>query len=227
MAGTLILDELLTIARERGAVVRLVGDYRQLTAVEAGGALRLIFHDAGGIELSEVRRFANRDEANAVLQVRVGDPAALDFYTANNRLVGGVRAAVLDRLYADWKSDVAAGRTAIMISDSTDTARELSARAQTERRAAGLAETGGTPLHDGTVAGLATGLSPAKPPTAPGIGRSGLRQNGDLWKVEKRYRDGRLRVRHVHHRGRVTLPAWYVAEWVELGYAATIHRSRA
>lgn len=154
MAGTLILDELLTIAQERGAVVRLIGDYRQLTAVEAGGALRLIFHDAGGIELSEVRRFADPNEANAVLQVRVGDPNAVDFYSSHNRLVGGVRAAVLDRLYTDWKADVAAGRTAIMISDSTDIARELSARAQTERRAAGLAETGGTHLHDGTVAGI-------------------------------------------------------------------------
>jgi conjugative relaxase-like TrwC/TraI family protein len=227
MAGTLILDQLLQIATERGAVVRLVGDYRQLTAVEAGGALRLIFHDVGGVELSEVRRFANPDEAKALLQVRVGDPSAIDFYTDNNRLVGGVRAAVLDRLYLDWKSDVAAGRTAIMVSDSADVARELSARAQTERRAAGLAELGGTPLHDGTVAGIGDRIVTRKNRRQlPVLSARDYVKNGDLWEVEKRHTDGRLGVRHVRHGGRITLPAWYVAEWVELGYAATIHRSQ-
>ena len=41
-----------------------------------------------------------------------------------------------------------------MISDSNDVARELSARAQTERRAAGLVEHDGVRLHDGTIAGV-------------------------------------------------------------------------
>jgi conjugative relaxase-like TrwC/TraI family protein len=227
MAGTLNLDELLTIATERGAVVRLVGDYRQLTAVEAGGVLRLIHHDTGGVELSEVRRFDNPHEATAVLQFRVGNPDAIRFYADNRRLVGGVRAAVLDHLYRDWKSDVAAGRTAIMISDSTDIARELSARAQTERRAAGLAETDGIPLHDGTIAGIGDRIVTRKNRRKLAVlGGRDYVKNGDLWEVEKRHADGRLGVRHVHHRGRITLPAWYVAEWVELGYAATIHRSQ-
>jgi ATP-dependent exoDNAse (exonuclease V) alpha subunit len=42
MAGTLILGQLVTIASSRGAVVRLLGDDRQLPAVEGGGALRLV-----------------------------------------------------------------------------------------------------------------------------------------------------------------------------------------
>ncbi len=152
MAGTHLLDEVRALAAERGAVVRLVGDYRQLAAVEAGGALRLIHHDTGGVELSELHRFARRDEAEAILRFRVGDDRAVDFYADNERLVGGVGPAVLDRLYADWKADIAAGRTAIMIADTGEVARELSARAQTERRAAGLVE------HDGV--GCTTAASP-------------------------------------------------------------------
>jgi conjugative relaxase-like TrwC/TraI family protein len=227
MAGTLNLDQLLEIATERGAVVRLVGDYRQLTAVEAGGALRLIHHDVGGVELSEVRRFADPAEAAAVLQFRIGNPDAVRFYADNRRLIGGVRAAVLDQLYRDWKSDVAAGRTAIMISDSTETARELSARAQTERRAAGLAETGGVALHDGTIAGIGDRIVTRKNRRQlPVLGGRDYVKNGDLWEVENRHADSQLTVRHVHHHGRITLPVWYVAEWVELGYAATIHRSQ-
>jgi hypothetical protein len=51
-------------------------------------------------------------------------------------------------------------------------------------------------------------------------------QNGDLWEVLERHPDGALTVRHTGHGGRITLPAGYVAEHVELGYTATIHRSQ-
>lgn len=227
MADTRSLDGVRAIAAEHGAVVRLVGDHRQLSAVEAGGALRLIFHDGGGVELTDVRRFADPAEAVAVLQFRVGDPRSLNFYTSHGRLFGGVRAVALDRLYTHWKADVAAGRTSIMISDSTDVARELSARAQAERRAAGGAELGGVDLHDGTHAGVGDRIVTRKNRRQLAVlGGRDYVKNGDLWEVEKRHRDGRLTVRHVQHRGRRTLPAWYVAEWVELGYAATVHRSQ-
>lgn len=227
MAGTLTLDQVRAVAAERGAVVRLLGDYRQLTAVEAGGALRLIHHDAGGVELSEVRRFTRPDEAQAVLRFRVGDERAVDFYVDNDRLIGGVGPAVLDRLYRDWKSDIDAGRTAIMISDSTHIARELSARAQTERRTAGLVETDGVRLHDGTIAGvgdrIVTRLNRRRHTL---FGGTDFVKNGDLWEIRQRDDDGRLLVRHVRHGGEVLLPAAYVARFVELGYAATIHRSQ-
>jgi ATP-dependent exoDNAse (exonuclease V) alpha subunit len=46
MAGTLNLDRLVQIAAERGASVRLLGDHRQLGAVESGGALRLLVNES-------------------------------------------------------------------------------------------------------------------------------------------------------------------------------------
>ncbi|MGH3757219.1 MobF family relaxase [Actinophytocola sp.] len=227
MADTRSLDGVRALAAEHGAVVRLVGDHRQLSAVEAGGALRLIYHDSGGVELTDVRRFADPAEAAAVLQFRVGDPQSLDFYASHGRLFGGVRAVALDQLYADWKADVAAGRTSVMMSDSADVARELSARAQAERRATGAAELGGVELHDGTHAGVGDRIVTRKNRRQLVVrGGRDYVKNGDLWEVEKRHTDGRLTVRHIEHRGRRTLPAWYVREWVELGYAATIHRSQ-
>jgi conjugative relaxase-like TrwC/TraI family protein len=227
MADTRSLDGVRAIAAEYGAVVRLVGDHRQLSAVEAGGALRLIYHDTGGVQLIDVRRFADPAEAEAVLRFRVGDPQAIDFYANHGRLFGGVRAVALDKLYADWTTDVAAGRTSIMMSDSTDVARELSARAQAERRVAGTAELGGVELHDGSHAGVGDRIVTRKNRRRLAVlGGKDYVKNGDLWEIEKRHSDGRLRVRHVQHRGRITLPAWYVNEWVELGYAATVHRSQ-
>lgn len=78
LAGTLALDELRGQAARAGAKLLLVGDYAQLPAVEAGGALRLLAHDAGAAELHTVWRFANRWEAAASLRLRDGDPSALD-----------------------------------------------------------------------------------------------------------------------------------------------------
>jgi conjugative relaxase-like TrwC/TraI family protein len=227
MAGTATLDRVQQLALERSAVVRLVGDYRQLTAVEAGGALRLLHRDAGGVELTEVHRFRSPDEAKAVLRFRVGDERALDFYVAHQRLRGGPRAVVLDRMFADWRADIERGKTAIMISDSADIVRELSARAQTERRAAGLAEHHGVDLHDGSVAGVGDLVVTRKNRRKLEVlGGRDYVKNGDLWEITARSTDGALRVRHIRHHGEVTLPAWYVRSRVELGYAATIHRSQ-
>ncbi|HWE88796.1 MAG TPA: MobF family relaxase, partial [Pseudonocardiaceae bacterium] len=228
MAGTRMVDEIRQLAEERDAVLRVVGDHRQLAAVEAGGWFRLLHVlDMPGVELTEVHRFAREDEATAVLAFRVGDESAIGFYADNNRLAGGTRAAVLDRLYADWQADLTAGRTSIMISDSNEVARELSARAQTDRRAAGLVAMTGVELHDGTVAGVGdrvvTRLNRRR--LSVNGGRDYVK-NGDLWQIAKQYRDGRLKVRHAAHGGTITLPAWYVAEYTELGYAATIHRAQ-
>jgi hypothetical protein len=109
MAGTRLLDRVRAIAAERSAVVRLVGDYRQLAAVEAGGALRLIHSEVGGTELTQVHRFRDPAGAAAVLVLRVGDPASVDFYADRERLHGGPRAAVLDELYGAWRADTDAG----------------------------------------------------------------------------------------------------------------------
>ncbi len=47
MAGTPNLDRILALAQRAGARVRLLGDDRQLAAVESGGALRLLVGEAG------------------------------------------------------------------------------------------------------------------------------------------------------------------------------------
>ncbi|MFJ8815259.1 MobF family relaxase [Amycolatopsis thermoflava] len=227
MAGTRTLDTVRRIAEERGAVMRLVGDHRQLTAVEAGGTLRLLFHDAGGVELDEVRRFADPEEARAVLRFRVGDPGAIGFYEKHDRLIGGVRAAVLDQLYRDWQADVASGATSIMMSDSRDVARELSARAQADGRARGEVAETGVRLVDDTVAGVGDRVvTRANRRRFTVSGGRDFVKNGDLWTVRAVHDDHSLTVRHVRHGGQVTLPADYVAECVELGYAATVHRSQ-
>jgi len=48
-------------------------------------------------------------------------------------------------------------------------------------------------------------------------------KNGDRWRVTDVLRNGSIQVQSLHSRYSVSLPAAYVRDWVELGYATTIH----
>lgn len=96
MAGTRNLDWLTHYARERGAVVRMLGDPAQLTSVEAGGMLRLVAHDAGAVELTDLHRFTDPDEATATIGIREGQPDALDPYLSHDRVHYGSTDAMLE-----------------------------------------------------------------------------------------------------------------------------------
>jgi hypothetical protein len=115
MAGTFNLDRLVRIAASRGAVVRLLGDYRQLGAVESGGALREIAATAGAVELTRLHRFIDPAEAEATLAIRVGDNTGLDFYQRADRLRGGSRTAMT----AGCPGDSFQARTEALLSGSS------------------------------------------------------------------------------------------------------------
>ncbi|WP_297371721.1 AAA family ATPase [Cryobacterium sp.] len=63
MAGTVNLAKVTRIAERHGAHVRLIGDDRQLAAVESGGALRLLEREVGSVQLEQIHRFASQNTA--------------------------------------------------------------------------------------------------------------------------------------------------------------------
>ncbi|MFJ2301030.1 MobF family relaxase [Oerskovia paurometabola] len=227
MASTPDLDRLLTLAREHGAAVRLLGDPAQLQAVGAGGVLRLLDAHVGAAHLEDVHRFSNPAEATASLALREGDARALGFYIDNARTLGGTRDAMLEEIYGAWWNDAAQGKAAVMIAATNADVVALSTRARLDKIAAGEVETDGTPLHDDTLAGIGdtvvTRLNDRRLKTERG---TDFVKNGDLWTVVERHDNGALRLRHVQHQGFVTVPTEYVAENIELGYATTIHRAQ-
>jgi len=227
MAGTFPLDQVVQIAAARGASVRLLGDDRQLAAVESGGALRLVASQPGTPQLSVLHRFADPAEAAATLQVRAGDGAAVDWYCERGRVRSGSREAMSAAAYAGWKADMLAGKMTLMAAFTSADVAGLAARARADRVAAGQVEAAGVRLHDGNLAGYRDWIITRHNDRRLSVlGGTNWVKNGDAWHVERRHPDGALTVRHARHGGRVTLPRSYVASHVELLYATTAHRAQ-
>ncbi|MFF2205185.1 MobF family relaxase [Streptomyces sp. NPDC058145] len=230
MAGTLLLDEILADAAAAGAVVRLLGDPHQLAAVEAGGALRLISRAGGTVELDQLHRFRVPDEAEASLVLRDGDDprTAFTWHRDKGRIVAGTYEAMCDQVFTAWAKDLGKGLTSLMTAGDTATVTVLNRRAQAWHIEAGAVDTSqaaalraGQHAHVGDV--IVTRLNRRRMMVRGG---RDFVKNGDTWTITKILAGGDAIVRHTQHRGRIRLPADYLARQCELGYASTIHRAQ-
>lgn len=154
MASTPLLADVLALAQQHGATIRLLGDPEQLAAVESGGALRLIEQLVGASYLDQVHRFIDADEAAASLLLRDGASASLDFYITADRTRGGIRQSMLEEIYVAWAADRAGNRHSIMVAGTNDEVVALNARARLDLVGQGVVGKSGALLHDGKRAGL-------------------------------------------------------------------------
>jgi conjugative relaxase-like TrwC/TraI family protein len=227
LAGTFALDELWTAAERAGAKVLLAGDHAQLSAVEAGGMFAALVRDRGDLvtELTDVRRFHHDWEKTASVALRAGSSDAIDDYGAHERIASGTRDEMLDALYGAWKDDTEAGALSLMIAGDLVTVSELNTRARADRVSAGLVTQDGVPVCGGATAGVGDQVVTRQNDRRLSTGRRWVR-NGDTWTVTRIDPDGSMTVRRLDGGGGVVLPAAYVAEHVELGYASTAHRAQ-
>ena len=227
LAGTLPMDRIAACVGEAGAKLLLVGDWAQLSAIDAGGAFGLLARDRGpGVpELGAARRFVHAWERDASTRLRVGDPSCLDDYDAHDRLSAGDHPAMVAAAYLAWAADERAGLRSLLIAGDRDTVRSLNERARAELVVAGAVEPDGTVLHDGLVAGVGDRIVTRRNDRHLGAGE-GWVKNGDTWTVVARHHAGALAVRREAGGPAVVLPATYAAEHVELGYATTAFRAQ-
>ena len=233
MIATPKMEKILTLAQERGALVRALGDYRQLSAVGSGGALRLVDREIGAVHLDELFRFKNPEEAAATLSLRepplVGTDKPFEFYKENGRIVAGDADAMVEDVFRKYSADVTAGKQSIMIASTNETVTRLNDLAQAHAIEHGQVSTGAgaVALHNSSRAHLGDTIVTRKNARRL-IVNSGqdFVKNGDLWRVTGLHDDGRITAQHIQHGGKVTLPAHYVEQSVELGYASTIHRAQ-
>jgi conjugative relaxase-like TrwC/TraI family protein len=227
MATTPLLVETARLAASRGALVRLIGDPRQLKAVGAGGGLALVADAAGSPELSELRRFNHAWEAEATLALRRGDSAALDAYLAHDRIAGSLDAVATQEVFASWWDSPAGREATVMVASHNATVRQLNHLARSARIDAGEVAAEGVALHDGTLAGVGDVVTTRRNERLVATRRNGGPaahvRNHDRWRVEAVGADGSLTLAHLERPDRARLPESYVARDVELAYADTGH----
>jgi conjugative relaxase-like TrwC/TraI family protein len=248
MVATTKLADVVAVAARHGAVVRAIGDDRQLGAIGSGGALRLLDHQVGAVRLDRVHRFRTPGEAAASLALReppaTGADSPWQWYTDHKRIVAGDTETMTEIALRSWMTDKAAGKNSLLIAGDNATVTDLNARAQASRIATGelgrITET--TPsvvLRDGLRAYTGDSVVTRKNDRSLQLNRGkDFVKNNDVWTVERivspAVQQGGaagsgnelVTLRHTGHNGRITLQAQYLQDHGQLGYAATIHRAQ-
>ncbi|MCM3689058.1 MobF family relaxase [Kocuria rosea] len=236
MVTTGKLAELVAVAARHGAVVRAIGDDRQLGAIGSGGALRLLDTQVGATRLETVHRFHTHGEAEASLALReppaTGADTPFAWYTEHRRVVAGDREAMVDAALRTWLTDTQAGKRSLLIATDNTTVTELNARAQAARIATGQLDASGSSvvLRDGLMAHTGDVVVTRRNDRTLALnGGKDFVKNNDVWTVHTitgvQSRE-RVTLRHTIHAGLITLDAGYLAQHAQLGYAATVHRAQ-
>jgi conjugative relaxase-like TrwC/TraI family protein len=254
MVTTPKLAEVISVAARNGAVVRAIGDDRQLGAIGSGGALRLLNNEVGAVRLEEVHRFRTDGEADASLALRepatVGADTPFQWYVDNQRVTAGTTEAMTQDAFTAWMSDTAAGKTSLMIATDNATVTDLNARAQAARIATGdlgavIASAPSVVLRDGLRAYPGDTVVTRRNDRTLQVNQGkDFVKNNDVWTVEQVTANPttdlnndhaaqtetqdrqRVTLRHSGHRGRITVDADYLNEHGQLGYAATVNRAQ-
>jgi DNA primase catalytic core len=224
MAGTRELARAVEHVVGRGGSVRLVGDHQQLASVAAGGLLAEIAAAHGAVTLTEPVRFTDPAEAAATVAIRDGDTTGLGFYLDHGRIHVGDLATCAAQAYTAWAAERSRGRDALLLAATREVVTELNARARDDRLAAATSPPGPeVQLADGTRASAGDRIITRANDRRLPITATDWVKNGDRFTVRAVHGDGALDVVHSGTGRRTLLPAAYVREHVDLGYASTVH----
>ena len=134
MVGTRQLERVLSHAAEAGAKVVLVGDIKQLQAIEAGAAFRSIHGRHGGAEIGEVRRQREDWQRDATRDLATGRTGhALEAYRSHGMVhEAQTREQARGDLIERWDRDrqSAPGRSRIILTHTNDEVRALNEAAR-------------------------------------------------------------------------------------------------
>ncbi len=232
MVTTRDLETIRAHVEAAGARLVLTGDPHQLGAIEAGGVLGLLDGHAETYTLADVRRFHEPWERQASLDLRAGNPEALATYDAHGRLLSyDSPEAALDAAAQAAVADRLSGRSVVVVTGTNEQAATVSANIRAQLVALGLVEETGILLErDQVTAGIGDLIAARRNDYRIGV------TNRLQYVIRSIEDDGALLVEQVadpHDPGGsrtpgapVRLPAPYVLEDVQLGYASTVHAAQ-
>ena len=141
MVGTRQLERVLSHAAEAGAKILLVGDIRQLQAIEAGAAFRSIHERHGGAEIGEVRRQRDGWQRDATRDLATGRTGkSIRAYDAHGMVhEAATRDEARNDLVDHWDRDrrTAPDKSRIILTHTNDEVQALNETARERMRAAG------------------------------------------------------------------------------------------
>jgi conjugative relaxase-like TrwC/TraI family protein len=237
MVGTDDLRQLLTATTTAGIKTVLVGDAHQLAPVKArGGMFAQLCADLPWTQhLSEVWRMRNPEERAASLGLRDGrsEPVrkAIDWYRDHDRLRCGDQIAMATDALDGYRRDVAVGKDALLLCDTTEMADALNRRIHDD-----LIPSDAPTVTTARGQRIAAGdliLSRRNDPTIdvrlaedPDAAADPVR-NGDRWRVVAiDPRANRIAAERLSDRAGAVFDADYVREHLTLGYATTVHSAQ-
>ena len=193
MVGTDDLRQLLTATTNAGVKTVLVGDAHQLAPVKArGGMFAQLCADLPWTQrLSEVWRMRDPQERSASLALRDGGPApvrrAVEWYRSHDRLHTGDPIAMAHDALAGYRADVADGKDALLVCDTTEMADALNRRLHDDTVDAGAPTVTAARGHRIGVGDLI--ISRRNDPTVPVFDAADINQaadpvrNGNRWQI--------------------------------------------
>jgi conjugative relaxase-like TrwC/TraI family protein len=223
MAATSDLDRLVRLVEAQRWRLVCVGDAAQLPAVGRGGVFAHWCQQLPAHHLEDVRRFADAWQAEASLALRRGEAAAAAAYAARRRLQSTHPTLVADRVAHQFEKLRVRGGTVAITTASAKTARAINVEIQRRHnpRLAGPSVT----LADGTQVFVGDRIATRRNDASIVASGGSAVRNRQTWTVTAMGKDGSLAVAD-DDRGRVRLPADYVARHVELGWAVTGYGSQ-
>jgi AAA domain len=223
MVGTAALDDLVTLAVSQQWRLVLVGDPRQLQSVGRGGMFDELCRTGRTHELATIHRFRHRWEQAASLQLRAGNPDALDAYIDHGRVTAGTFDQLVAEVARQWIDHTTAERRVAVVAETNEHVDALNAAIQRERQRHGHLGDPAVGVAGSETAGVGDIVVTRRNYRTLRTDRGEPVRNRDHWTVVDVGRDGRITVSHLQGNGQVTLPADYARAHVRLGYAATAH----
>ncbi|MGP5002413.1 MobF family relaxase [Glutamicibacter ardleyensis] len=241
MVGTATLAELNRQAAAANAKVLLVGDPRQLDAIDAGGFLGWMERNAEVAQLNQVWRFRDEGqapspshwEAQASLKLRSADMDSDDgrdmlaIYDEHGRIIGDEDTDATENAYQAWITDTLAGKDSLMVGATNDQVRDMNTKAQLDLVDAGQVNLDTVvTLREETHAGTGDIILARKNNRNLRDSNGAFIANGVRIRITEIHDDGSAIGHRTDNDAAITLDADYLANSVELGYASTAHRAQ-
>ena len=152
----------------------------------------------------------------------------IDTYLDHDRIRDGDAEVMTDAAYTAWRADRERGLVSVLVAETREDVSALNQRARADLILDGTLKPGReVELNDGTTAGVGDTIITRRNDRRLRNGKDWVR-NGDTWTITGVRDDGSVTIRKTGRRfgGSIVLPAGYVTDHVDLGYAITAHRAQ-